>query len=144
MASVTAEGFDEIGKMLQELGDIPFEVITEALDDMAAVAETKLRATGESMGIRDPESQVHILDRITHTKPKQTDSGGRCAVTFSGTRTRGRTKTRNAEIAFVNEYGKRGQTPRPFIRVTAEASADAIAAPGEKVIGAYWDKTVKG
>ena len=61
-------------------------------------------------------------------------------VTFSGTRTRGRTKTRNAEIAFINEYGKRGQAPRPFIRQAAEQGADTIAKPGEEIIGDWLEK----
>ena len=45
--------------------------------------------------------------------------GQEISVYPQGSRTRGRYKkstTRNAEIAFVNEYGKRGQKARPFIR----------------------------
>lgn len=140
MATISLEGFDELSEMFRELAPIPDDVLTEALNDMAKVAEAAVRAQGQALGVRDPQSQVHILDVITHTKPKTDKDGGVSNVTFSGTRTRGRTRTRNAEIAFVNEYGKRGQAPRPFIRLAAESDGDKIADAGEKVIGAWWDK----
>ena len=49
-------------------------------------------------------------------------------VTALGTRKRGKNvirKVRNAEIAFINEYGKRGQKARSFVRDGAESSANA-------------------
>lgn len=141
MAQVFIEGIDAVGQMFRDLGEIPWEVTVKALDAMAAVAQQKVRASGEAMGVRDPKSQVHILDKITRSKPKQTEGGGRADVTFSGTRTRGNTKTRNAEIAFLNEYGKRGQPARPFIRQAAEQGAEEIAAAGEKIIGDWFKKT---
>ena len=72
------------------------------------------------------------------------DSGGYADVTFSGTRTRGRTRTRNAEIAFINEYGKRNQPARPFIRTAAETGGDQIAEPGEKIVGDWFEKAARG
>lgn len=144
MATITVEGFDELGRMFDKLGEIPFDVLSEALDGMAEEAERAVNSTGESYGIRDPDSNVHILDKITHSKPKQTEDGGYSYVRFSGTRTRGKTKTRNAEIAFVNEYGKQGQPARPFIRLAAEQYADQIAAPGEKILGDWQEKTFQG
>ena len=107
---------------------------------MAEVAEAAVKRSGETLGVRDPESNVHILDHITHSKPKKTETGGYSDVTFSGSRTRGRTKTRNAEIAFINEYGKRGQPARPFIATAAEQYADQIAEPGEKIVADWFYK----
>ena len=144
MATVEIEGLDALDKMFADAGEIPFEVTSAAIGAMAAVAEAKVKASGEAMGVRDPKSRVHILDKITHTKIKKTDAGGYSDVTFSGSRTRGRTRTRNAEIAFINEYGKRGQPARPFIRKAAEEGADAIAAPGKKIIGDWFVKTIEG
>lgn len=141
MANVTVEGFAELDEMFARLGDVPFEVTADALDVMAAEGERAVRVTGAAMGVRDPDSNVHILDKITHTRPKQTDDGGKTAVTFSGSRTRGNTKTRNAEIAFINEYGKQNQQARPFIRQAAEQYADQIAAPGEQILGDWQEKT---
>ena len=144
MATVEVEGFAELDAMFAKLADVPFEVTAAALNAMAAEGERAVHTTGRSMGVYDPDSDIHILDKITHTKPKQTDGGGVSKVTFSGTRTRGNTKTRNAEIAFVNEYGKRGQPARPFIRQAAEQYADQIAAPGEEILGSWMETTAAG
>ncbi|MBQ6396967.1 MAG: hypothetical protein IJI06_02340 [Oscillospiraceae bacterium] len=140
MAQINLAGINAIDEMFSNLREVPWSVTSEALDAMAEEAEKQVKQSGETLGVRDPESNVHILDKIQHTKPKRTSSGGSSDVTFSGTRTRGRTRTRNAEIAFINEYGKRGQAPRPFIRQAAEQGADAIAAPGEKIVGDWFEK----
>ena len=134
MANLEMSGFDNLNDAFNRIADIPFEVTAEALDAMADVAVSQIKSSGESMGVRDPDSDIHILDKITTKKPVKTEGGGREAITFSGTRTRGGTKTRNAEIAFVNEYGKRGQPARPFIKNAMEHEEE-IAAPGEKIIG---------
>ena len=135
MATVTLEGFAELDEMFRKLGDVPFDVTARALDAMAEEGERAVRSTGGAMGVRDPESDIHILDRVTRSKPRQTDDGGKSAVTFSGSRTRGNTKTRNAEIAFVNEYGKRGQPARPFIGQAMTQNEEKIAAAGGDVLG---------
>ena len=144
MATVRLEGFQEVDRMFKELGDVPFDVTQEAVLAMADEGEKAVRSTGSARGVRDPESNVHILDKIKHTKVKETDDGAVCYVTFSGSRTRGKTRTRNAEIAFINEYGNRNQTARQFIRQASEQYADAISAPGEKIIGDWQEKVIKG
>lgn len=141
MARVSLEGFSEVDAMFAKLGVVPWDVTKQALDEMAEVGEDAVLRTGQSMGVRDPESGVHILDKITHTKPKQTDGGGYCEVTFSGSRRRGNTTTRNSEIAFINEYGKEGQTARPFIRQAGEQYGDQISDPGKKIIGNWMVET---
>ena len=136
MASLELYGFDGLQDAMERISDIPFDVIEDALDDMADVAMDKIRSTGESMGVRDPESSVHILDKIRKaSKAKKTDSGGYLNISFSGSRRRGKTTTRNAEIAFVNEYGKKGQPARPFIGTATNRNADKIQDQAEKVIG---------
>ena len=142
MASLELQGFDSLEDAYQSIADIPFAVTADALDAMAEVAMAKIKAQGETMGVRDPESSVHILDKITHRKPKQTESGGYALITFTGSRTRGRgTVTRNAEIAFVNEYGKRGQRARPFIGLAMTQNEDEILAPAEKIVGDWIETT---
>lgn len=137
MASLELNGFDGLEDAFRRISEIPFEVTEEALDAMAAVAAEKIREQGESMGVRDPDSDVHILDRIKAGKAKKTESGGYESITFSGSRTRGSTRTRNAEIAFVNEYGKRGQPARPFIGTAMTRNEEAIQEPADKVIGGW-------
>ena len=135
MATLELTGFDDLEDAFRRISEIPFDVTAEALDAMAAVAADAIRSTGESMGVRDPESDVHILDRIKPRKPKKTTEGGYEMISFTGTRRRGNTTTRNAEIAFVNEYGKKGQPARPFIGTAMNRKAGRIQDQAEKVIG---------
>ena len=135
MATLELEGFTGLEDAFRRIADLPWSVTEEALGQMAAVAAAEIRSTGESMGVRDPESDVHILDKIKPAKAKKTETGGEQRITFSGSRTRHKTRTRNAEIAFINEYGKRGQKARPFIGTAMTQNEDKINAPAETVIG---------
>ena len=143
MADVVLHGFDGLQDAFRAISEIPFSVTSKALNGMAEVAAEKIRASGEAMGVRDPESDVHILDHIGHSKPRQTDDGGKAFITFTGSRTRGSTATRNAEIAYINEYGAphRGIRARPFILAGMTKNESAIAAPAETVIGDWIEKT---
>lgn len=135
MARLEIQGMDELNAALKRIGEVPPEVKTSALGSMADIAAAAIKRSGESMGVRDPESSVHILDKISRSKAKITQAGGYQDITFSGSRTRGKTKTRNAEIAFVNEYGKRGQPARPFIGQAMTQNEEKIAAAGGDVLG---------
>lgn len=137
MATLEIQGMDELNAALARIGTLPPDVKTRALNQMADVAMTAIKRSGESLGVRDPESDVHILDKITTAKPKLSESGGSQDITFSGSRRRGSKSTRNAEIAFINEYGKRGQSPRPFIGKAMNESEEKIAAAGGEVLGAW-------
>lgn len=137
MATLEIQGMDELNAALGRIGTLPPDVKTRALNQMADVARTAIKRSGESLGVRDPDSDVHILDKITTAKPKLSESGGSQDITFSGFRRRGSKSTRNAEIAFINEYGKRGQSPRPFIGKAMNESEEKIAAAGGEVLGAW-------
>ena len=140
MASFSVSGIDELNAAFGRIADIPWSVTEEALNGMADVAAAKVREQGVAMGVRDPESDVHILDQITKAKPKQTACGGYADITFRGSRMRNGTRTRNAEIAFINEYGKRSQPARPFIGRAMTQNEDLIQTAGEKVIGDWIEK----
>ena len=140
MATLELLGFDGLDDAFRRISDIPDDVTTSALDAMAKIAADKIKASGESMGVRDPESVVHILDKIKPAKAKISSRGGYEDITFSGSRVRGRTRTRNAEIAFINEYGKRGQPARPFIGKAMTQNEEQISAPGEKIVGDWIEK----
>ena len=140
MAKFELFGFDDLQAAYNRISDIPESVTEEALDKMAEVAETEIRRTGESMGVRDPESDVHILDKIKRKKPKVTKDGGYSMITFTGKRRRGKKDTRNAEIAFVNEYGSRKVKARPFIGTAITRAEDKIVRPGIDVVGDWIEK----
>lgn len=141
MATLEVYGFEDLQDALAKLANIPFDVIENALGSMADVAEPKIKAQGEAMGVRDPESDVHILDKIKRGKAKKMSDGGYLDITFSGSRTRNGITTRNAEIAFINEYGKQGQAARPFIGLAMNQNETKILDAAEEVIGDWIEKT---
>lgn len=134
MPRLDLSGYDELVAAFDKLSNVPEETQIKALSAMEEVAAIKIKESGESYGVRDPESPVHVLDSIKINKPKKTDSGGYADVTFSGTRTRSGTQVRNAEIAFINEYGKTNQQARPFVGEAMNKNADAIARAGADII----------
>lgn len=140
MPRLDLSGFDELTAAFDKISKVPDEVQMKALTAMEEVAASKIKASGEAYGVRDPESPVHVLDSIKVNKPKKTDSGGYADVTFSGTRTRNGKQYRQAEIAFINEYGKTNQQARPFVGEAMNKNADAIAKAGAEVILDYIDK----
>lgn len=143
MAYYSFVGFDQLDAALTRLGQPPDEIKAEALTKMAQVAAGKIKSQGEALSVRDPESDVHILDTIKVNDPDLNADGGVCTITFSGTRTRGRTSTRNAEIAFVNEYGTRKDNARPFIGQALTMNEKAIVDPGAEILGDWIENTFK-
>lgn len=76
---------------------------------------------------RGPYATGTTADSVAVTLDKPT----RAIVSFSGVNRRG---TRNAEVAFLNEYGKRGQPARPANRMALEDNEDAILQKMEEEI----------
>ena len=141
MAGFAVEGVGDVLAAFEHGSDVPDDVKNKVLEAMADVVAKAQKQTGESMNIRDEENQSgqHILDKIKINKPKLTDDGGSISITFSGTRTRGNTTTRNAEIAFINEFGadKKGIEAKQWISHANESSADAANKAGQAVLDAW-------
>lgn len=140
MASFSVDGthgLDGFSRLLEHIGHLPDDVKTNILKAMGEVSKDAQVAEGKSMGIYDydGESAVHVLDNAKVNKPALTDEGGYVTVTYTGSRKRGNTTTRNAEIAFINEFGAndKGIKPRPFVKTANEKNADKIYKAGEAV-----------
>ena len=58
-------------------------------------------------------------------------------ITPVGSRKRGKTVTRNAEIAFLNEFGTKTIQARNFLRKANEKSADAAVAAEYEVYNRF-------
>lgn len=140
---VILKGLDDMQAAFKAIGSIPLTVTKRAVSAMGAVAASSIKTEGEAMGVRDPESGEHILDHISVSKPIKRDDGVKAFVTFTGTRQRGNTKTRNAEIAYINEYGapRRGIPARPFISTGMARHEDEISAPADEIIGGWIEQT---
>lgn len=116
MASIEFDDLTGLMLDMEQLANMPDSVISEMLDAQADILIEAQKNKAREYGVIDTGEMV---DSITKGKRKKLKSGQEISVYPQGSRTRGRYKkstTSNTEIAFVNEYGKRGQKARPFIR----------------------------
>lgn len=140
MAEFGCAGLDDLMLSLQEIAEIPVDVQDEILGAQADVVVEAQREKVRAFGIYDGSSPVHVANSIKKGRPKTRRSGRVVYVTPMGSRTRGkskRQKTRNAEILFVNEFGKRGQAARPAVATANEESAEATTMAGFRVYDAW-------
>lgn len=136
MARLTGSGIDELNEAFEKAGNIPQQTITEMLKAMGTEVQ---RAIKSSAG-RHSVPFGPMLASLYSKKPKLNHDGGNVITTFRGGRTRGRTYTREAEIAFITNYGKRGEPARQFVTDVTESPDPSIAAAGEKVLDTYLEK----
>ena len=125
MAELTCYGLDGLMLSLKEIEEIPAEVQDEMLLAGAEVVAQAQREKVKAYGIYDGSSPRHVADAIKPGKVKLKKGQRIIYVSPTGSRRRGKTVTRNAEILFVNEYGKKRQKARPAVRDANEASAEA-------------------
>lgn len=126
MAEFSCNGLDDLMLSLQEIAAIPEEVQDEMLQAGANVVAQAQREKVKAYGIYDGSSPRHVADTIKPGRVKLKKGQRVIYVTPTGSRRRGKSVTRNAEILFVNEYGKRGQKARPAIRDANEACAEQM------------------
>ena len=126
MAEFSCNGLDDLMLSLQEIAAIPEEVQDEMLRAGADVGAQAQREKVKAYGIYDGSSPRHVADTIKPGRVKLKKGQRVIYVTPTGSRRRGKSVTRNAEILFVNEYGKRGQKARPAIRDANEACAEQM------------------
>lgn len=129
------EGLAEVEKLFGSLENIPDDVQEEMLRQGAAVLEEEQRKQARAFRVQDTGL---LIRKIKTGKIKRLKDGSKAIyITPTGTRTRGKTKTRNAEIAFIAEYGKKSQKARPFLATAMIRAEDAIIAAEDKVYGEY-------
>lgn len=128
MAILSTNGLDEYVFSMEELSKIPDSVIDEMLNAEADVIKDGQEQTAKSM-LQGPYYKGGIVAGIRTGKPKRTNSGKAMYVTFNGTQHGNRV----AEIAFINEFGKKNQPARPFISEANEKNASAAVDAAAKV-----------
>lgn len=136
MAEIGFSGLDELMLSMEEIAQIPDEVQDAMLNAQADVVTAAQKAKARAYGVQDTGL---VISSIKKGKPKRKKGVRVIYITPSGTRRRGKQTVRNAEIAFINEYGDRKQRARPFIRDANEASAEATTQAGFEV----YDKWLK-
>lgn len=128
MAEFSFKGLDEFSLSMKEIAELPEEIEIAMLNAQADVVVEAQRKTVKAMGIYDRRSTVHVADSIKKGKVKLRKGQRVIYVSPTGLRTRGKEKKQkvtNAEILFINEFGKRGQPARPAIKTANESSAEA-------------------
>lgn len=138
MASFEVDGIVELENDLIAVMDLPDSVADGILNAEAdVIAEAQQRAITKMWKGR--YSTGTTARAVKKGRVRKKSSGKYITVYPQGSRNRKEKSYRNAEIAFVNEYGKRGQPGRPAIRIANEQAADKAAAAGEKVYNDYLD-----
>ena len=123
MAEFKAVGLDELALSLREIAEIPEDIQDEMLRSQGDIVAQAQRESAQRYGIQRTGT---LIRSIKPGKVKLDKHGNRVLyVTPVGSRVRGGKKTTNTEIAFLNEYGTRGQRARPFMRDANERSAEA-------------------
>lgn len=141
MAQISFKGLDEFILSMQEVAELPDEVIDDILNAGADVA-AKAQREEAAFVLSGPYSTGKTALSIKKGKVKLHKDGYRVLyITPTGTRKRGKTKiskTRNAEIAFINEYG----SPRRNIpaRHWMQAANEKCAAETTAAQYAVYDK----
>lgn len=127
MARMTTDGLARFAIDMEGISEIPDAVMDEMLQAQADVIEPAQKEKGLAYGVHRTGVTLKSIKRGT---PKRIKDGKAIYITPMGTNEDG---NRNAEVAFVNEFGKHGQPPRPFIRDANEEKADeAVDAAARK------------
>ena len=131
MAEIDFKGLDEVTLSMKDIAELPGNVIDAMLN--ADAQRSEARKLGKLGGYRNDGQTVDWSTGETARSIKKSRvklKGGQRVIYVSptGARRRGKTETRNAEIAFFNEYGTKTIRARGFIRAANEKSAAATTA----------------
>ena len=130
MAEFGVTWLDGLMLSMEKIAQLPDEVVDEILNAQADVTVEAQKAAAKALRVEDTGL---VLRSIKKGRVKVKKGRRVLYITPTGSRKRGRKRVRNAEIAFVNEFGKRGQKARPFVRTGNESSARRATEAGMEV-----------
>lgn len=134
MATFAFKGLDSLMLSLEQVAAIPEDIQDEMLNAQADVVVPAQQSKARAYGVEDTGLMIRSIRK---GEPK-TKKGARVLyITPVGSRIRGKTKTENAAIAFVNEFGSRHQKARPFMRDANEACAEETTQAAFRVYDAW-------
>lgn len=133
MGKLTVDGLSQLSLSMKEIQEIPDDVTRKMLHAQADVVVKAQKEKGLEYGVH--RTGV-TLASIKKGRVKKDEWEKYINVTPQGKNAKGRP---NTEVAFVNEFGKHGQAPRPFIREANEECADEAVAASEKVFNKWLD-----
>lgn len=130
MARLNVNGLDDLILSLEEVAAIPDDVAAAMLGAEAQVVEEYQMGSAAAM-LQGSYSTGQTAASIGRTGMKKGRTGARQMYVYpQGVNDKGE---RNAAVAFINEYGKRGQPARPFIATANAAAADPAVEEAAKI-----------
>ena len=141
MGRLTVNGLDALSDDFAALARLPDSVVEGILEAEADVILPAQRAEIEKQW-KGPHSLGISSKSVKKGKVKKDRDGRSLTIYPQGTRKRGGRSTRNAEIAFINEYGKTNQPARPAIREANEENADQAVEDAADVLDRWIQKHV--
>jgi HK97 gp10 family phage protein len=129
MASFTQYGLEDLIQSFERLANIPDEVIDGMLNAGADVIAEKQKQVGRRMGVH--KTGVTLESIVKSPKTGKAVAGRYIDIYPKGVNADG---NRNAEVAFINEFGKRGQLARPFMQTANEEAAQEATDAAAKVL----------
>lgn len=140
MAQLEVDGLNGLLEDLEALAGLPDSVADGILE---AEADVIVQAQREEIGRqwKGPYSEGISAGAVKKGKVKEGQAGRSITVSPQGSRKRGGKSVRNAEIAFINEYGApgRGIAARPAIAAANAKAEEAAVQAGERIFNAYLD-----
>lgn len=129
MARFNVVGLDGLVLDLERMAELPDEVFDDMLNAGADVVAVAQKRVGLRMGVHRTGMTLSSIKKSKKIG-RQSDFGRYIDVYPQGKNADG---NENAEVAFINEYGKEGQPARPFLRTAInEAQDEATEAEAEK------------
>ncbi len=127
MAKATMQMPEEFLLKISRLGEKTDEIIPEVLKAGAEIVEKKVRSNLQSVigsgNKKSSKSTGQLLAALGTSSAKQDKDGNfNVKIGFAENRTDGQS---NAKIANILEYGRHGQTAKPFLKPAKTAAKSA-------------------
>ena len=135
MANFTTIGLEKLIDDIGDLANIPDSVIDGMLTAQADVIEPEQKRVTKAMW-SGPYATGTTSDSIKRAKIKGGRDGKTISIAPHGRNSDGNS---NAEVAFINEFGKHNQPARPAIDTANKNKAEQAVEAARKVYDAYVD-----
>lgn len=150
MLEFDASGLSRLRKDIEAAGNLPDSVLKEMVTAQAKVTEEALvyyaaqmlkgggkrtfKRKGRTFFMTGVNySTGDTVRSITRKKPHMYRNGPQVRIQFEGEQH----GNRNAEVAFVNEYGKKSQPARPFIKTAIRESLTPAAEAAREILNEH-------
>lgn len=132
MLDFDAVGLAALRRDLLAAGNIPTNIQKNMVDEQAKVVEKAIVYEAGTM-LQGPYYEGAVARSVSRKKPTVSKKGASEIITFKGEQH----GNRLGEIAFVNEFGKKSQPARPFIKTAIKDAENPAAEAAREVLDQY-------